>query len=172
MSWIWEKSATWRWLVAVTKRSPAAMAAFTIGMCVVPYYAGQAVMSGTSMVTKQGTSLEQQLRARQTLEHKVRSIIAPDVQCADDVTQGLELGTLLTQVQLSAHVCSFIVNVEPALQVLAKANRERLRVLLGEAEKGGLRDNERYAAALRCVIFSKLQETLYSGHDMLDGLLP
>ncbi|CAK0787335.1 hypothetical protein CVIRNUC_010553 [Coccomyxa viridis] len=103
MSWIWEKSATWRWLVAVTKRSPAAMTAFTIGMCVVPYYAGQAVMSGTSMVTEQGTSLEQQLRARQTLEHKV----------------------------------------------LAKANRERLRVLLGEAEKGGLRDNERYAAALR-----------------------
>ena len=77
MSWIWEKSATWRWLVAVTKRSPAAMAAFTIGMCVVPYYGGKVVMSGTSMVTEQGTSLEQQLRARQTLEHKVRSIIAP-----------------------------------------------------------------------------------------------
>ena len=54
---------------------------------------------------------------------------------------------------------------------LAKANRERLRVLLGEAEKGGLRDNERYAAALRCVISSKLQESSYSGRDMLDGLL-
>ena len=157
--------------MAVTKRSPAAMTAFTIGMCVVPYYAGQAVMSGTSMVTEQGTSLEQQLRARQTLEHKVRSIIAPDVQCADDVTQGLGLRTLLTQVQLSDHACPVIAYVEPASQVLAKANRERLRVLLGEAEKGGLRDNERYAAALRCVISSKLQESSYSGRDMLDGLL-
>ena len=97
MSWIWEKSATWRWLVAVTKRSPAAMAAFTIGMCVVPYYAGKAVMSGTSMVTEQGTSLEQQLRARQTLEHKVRCTsalcVSPDEQCAEIVTQGLKPGT-------------------------------------------------------------------------------
>ena len=47
------------------------MAAFTIGMCVVPYYAGKVVMAGTNMRAEQGTSLEQQLRARQTLEHKV-----------------------------------------------------------------------------------------------------
>ena len=78
MSWIWEKSATWRWLVATTKRSPAAMAAFTIGMCVVPYYGGKLVMAGTNMATEQGTSLEQQLRARQTLEHKV-TLSLPDV---------------------------------------------------------------------------------------------
>ena len=71
MSWIWEKSSTWRWLVATTKRSPGAMAVFTIGMCVVPYYAGKVVMAGTNMRAEQGTSLEQQLRARQTLEHKV-----------------------------------------------------------------------------------------------------
>ena len=36
------------------------------------------------------------------------------------------------------------------VQVLARANRERLRVLLSEAEKGSLGDNDRYAAALRC----------------------
>ena len=87
------------------------------------------------------------------------------------MTLGLELRTLLTQVQLSDHACPDIIYVEPASQVLAKANRERLRVLLGEAEKGGLRDNERYAAALRCVIFSNWQESSYSGRDMLDGLL-
>ena len=51
------------------------MVAFTIGMCVVPYYAGNLVMAGTSMSTEQGTSLEQQLRARQTLEHKVRLVL-------------------------------------------------------------------------------------------------
>ena len=58
--------------MATTKRSPAAMAAFTIGMCVVPYYAGKVVMAGTNMRAEEGTSLEQQLRARQTLEHKAR----------------------------------------------------------------------------------------------------
>ncbi|CAL5222336.1 g4685 [Coccomyxa viridis] len=79
------------------------MAAFTVGMCVVPYYAGKVVMAGTNMRAEEGTSLEQKLRARQTLEHKV----------------------------------------------LARANRERLRVLLSEAEQGRLGNNERYAAALR-----------------------
>lgn len=47
------------------------MAAFTVGMCVVPYYAGKVVMAGTNMRAEEGTSLEQKLRARQTLEHKV-----------------------------------------------------------------------------------------------------
>ena len=75
MSWLWEKSATWRWLVATTKRSPAAMAAFTITMCVVPYYTGKMVMAGTDTQIQQGTSLEQQLRARETLEHKVCQLL-------------------------------------------------------------------------------------------------
>ena len=50
------------------------MAAFTVGMCVVPYYAGKVVMAGTNMSTEEGSSLEQQLRARQTLEHKVSGL--------------------------------------------------------------------------------------------------
>ena len=53
------------------------MAAFTIGMCVVPYYAGKVVMAGTNMRAEEGTSLEQQLRARQTLEHKVGPNFCP-----------------------------------------------------------------------------------------------
>ena len=161
MSWIWEKSATWRLLVAITKRSPAAMAAFTIGMCVVPYYAGKAVMSGTSMVTEQGTSLEQQLRARQTLEHKVRLItalwVSPDVQRNGVMTQGMKVGRFPFHIHLTLHTYPVVMSVEPALQVLAKANRERLRVLLSEAEKGGLNDNERYAAALRCATTPGMQ---------------
>ena len=44
------------------------------------------------------------------------------------------------------------------VQVLARANRERLRVLLSEAEEGKLNDNERYAAALRYLCF--LQEKI------------
>ena len=47
------------------------------------------------------------------------------------------------------------------VQVLARANRERLRVLLSEAEQGRLGDNERYAAALRCACcFSQQQMAL------------
>ncbi|KAK9909489.1 hypothetical protein WJX75_003089 [Coccomyxa subellipsoidea] len=100
MSWIWEKSATWRKLVAVTKHSPAAMATFTVAMFVVPYALGKVVMSGTNPEKESG--LERQLRSRATLEHKM----------------------------------------------LAKANRERLAVLLSETEKGDA-GSTRYAAALR-----------------------
>lgn len=69
MSWIWEHSATWRKLVAITKYSPAAMATFTVAMFVVPYAVGQVVMSGTN--PQKETDLERQLRSRATLEHKV-----------------------------------------------------------------------------------------------------
>ena len=44
------------------------------------------------------------------------------------------------------------------VQVLARANRERLRVLLSEAEEGKLGDNERYAAALRYLCLLKKSE--------------
>lgn len=70
MSWIWEKSATWRKLVAITKYSPAAMVAFTVAMVVVPYGLGKVVMTGTN--PQKETDLERQLRSRATLEHKVR----------------------------------------------------------------------------------------------------
>ena len=69
MSWIWEHSATWRKLVAITKHSPVAMATFTVAMVVVPYAVGQVVMSGTN--PQKETDLERQLRSRATLEHKV-----------------------------------------------------------------------------------------------------
>lgn len=69
MSWIWEKSATWRKLVAVTKHSPAAMATFTVAMFVVPYALGKVIMSGTN--PEKESDLERQLRSRATLEHKV-----------------------------------------------------------------------------------------------------
>ncbi len=72
MSWIWEKSATWRKLVAVTKQSPAAMATFTVAMFVVPYALGKVVMSGTNPQAE--SDLERQLRSRATLEHKVPQI--------------------------------------------------------------------------------------------------
>jgi len=79
MSWIWEKSATWRKLVAITKHSPAAMVAFTVAMVVVPYGLGKVVMTGTN--PQKETDLERQLRSRATLEHKVRLQLQHDASC-------------------------------------------------------------------------------------------
>ncbi len=44
MSWLWEKSRTWRRIVATTKQSRLAMAGFTVVACAVPYYAGKLVL--------------------------------------------------------------------------------------------------------------------------------
>lgn len=111
MSWIWEKSATWRRIVAVTKQSPLAMAGFTVVACAVPYYLGSLVMQGTNSEMRGGvheqragepqTPLEEKLRKRMTADHKL----------------------------------------------MARVNKERLAVLLGEVQRkeGG---DERYAASL------------------------
>ncbi|KAK9828059.1 hypothetical protein WJX81_006544 [Elliptochloris bilobata] len=98
-SW-YERSSTWRKIVAVTKRSPAAMAAFTVACFGVPYVVGKGVMWAAN--PREDSELERMLRERATLDHKM----------------------------------------------LAKANRERLAVLLEES-RGGTGGNERYAASLR-----------------------
>ena len=48
MAWIYEKSATWRRIVAVTKQSPLAMAGFTAFCFGVPYLLGKVVMGATN----------------------------------------------------------------------------------------------------------------------------
>ena len=48
MAWVFEKSATWRKIVKVTKQSPLAMVGFTAVCCAVPYYGGQAVLGATN----------------------------------------------------------------------------------------------------------------------------
>lgn len=49
MSWIWEKSPTWRWIVRGTRGNPLAMGAFTLTtMFAIPIGLGSLVMSGTN----------------------------------------------------------------------------------------------------------------------------
>lgn len=49
MSWIWEKSPTWRWIVRGTRGNPLAMGAFTFTtMFAIPIGLGSLVMSGTN----------------------------------------------------------------------------------------------------------------------------
>ncbi len=67
-SW-YEKSATWRRIVAVTKQSPAAMAAFTVVCFGVPYVMGKGVMWVFN--PREEGALERQLRERATMDHKV-----------------------------------------------------------------------------------------------------
>ncbi|KAK9816747.1 hypothetical protein WJX72_004525 [[Myrmecia] bisecta] len=99
MAWLYEKSATWRKIVAVTRQSPLAMSIFGVSCFAVPYGMAKLAMWGTN--PENDAAKERLLRERSSLSH----------------------------------------------QVLAKANRERLAVLLGELQRkeGG---DERYAAAL------------------------
>jgi len=49
MSWIWEKSSTWRWIVRGTRGNPLAMSVFTATtMFAVPIGLGTLVMNGTN----------------------------------------------------------------------------------------------------------------------------
>jgi hypothetical protein len=49
MSWIWEKSSTWRWIVRGTRGNPLAMGVFTATtMFAVPIGLGTLVMNGTN----------------------------------------------------------------------------------------------------------------------------
>lgn len=99
MAWIFEHSATWRRIIAVTRDSPVAMAAFTAACFGGAYGLGKLAMAGTD---SREAALEAELRSRMTTDHKV----------------------------------------------LARAQKERLGVLLGEIERreGG---DDRYAASLQ-----------------------
>lgn len=69
MAWLYDKSATWRKIVAFTRQSPWYMAGFAVACFGVPYAVGQLVMGATN--PPQQTELERRLRARQTVDHQV-----------------------------------------------------------------------------------------------------
>ena len=68
MAWLFEKSATWRRIVSVTRSSPLAMAGFTATCFGAAYGLGKLTMAGTD----REAALEEKLRARMTTDHKVR----------------------------------------------------------------------------------------------------
>ena len=85
-SW-YERSSTWRRIVAVTKQSSGAMAAFTVVCFGVPYVLGKGVMWLSN--PREDSALERQLRERSTMDHKVRlwSVSAYPIQQNDHVVQ-------------------------------------------------------------------------------------
>ena len=124
MAFLYEKSATWRWIVRTTKHSPLYMATFGVAFVAVPYVAGKLVMAGTNPENIK-PEWEQQLKARQTVDYKAR-----------------------IEASYSGPACSCKrADHQPCLQLLARANKERLAQLLKETqERTG---EQRYAAALR-----------------------
>ena len=78
MAWVFEKSATWRRIVKVTKQSPLAMASFTVACCVIPYYGGQAVLGATNPEVK--PEKEREVRQQMSMHQKVIASLVPSFQ--------------------------------------------------------------------------------------------
>ena len=140
MAWVFEKSPAWRRIVAKSRESPAFYASFAAACFVVPYGLGKAVMWATNpeVARKRDVALQAELRGRQTYHHEVSQTPA----CMKD-------GLLITILHHNTSVLSCGKQaLASVLQSLAKANRARLAVLLGEM-KNGTGSEDRWEAALR-----------------------
>jgi len=73
MAWVFEKSPTWRRIVAKTRESPSFYAGFAAACFVVPYGLGKAVMWATNpeVARKRDMALQAELKGRQTYHHEV-----------------------------------------------------------------------------------------------------
>ena len=73
MAWVFEKSPTWRRIVAKTRESPSFYAGFAAACFAVPYGLGKAVMWATNpeVARKRDMALQAELRGRQTYHHEV-----------------------------------------------------------------------------------------------------
>lgn len=76
MAWVFEKSPTWRRIVARTKESPGFYATFAAACFVAPYGLGKAVMWATNPETarKRDMALQAELKGRQTYHHEVTAL--------------------------------------------------------------------------------------------------
>ena len=73
MAWLFEKSRTWRVIVAVTKQNTAAMVGFSAVCCAVPYYLGKLTMGATNPEVE--SEHEKHLRGKASL-HQKASLLA------------------------------------------------------------------------------------------------
>ncbi len=139
MAWVFEKSPTWRRIVAKTRESPAFYASFAAACFVVPYGLGKVVMWATNpeVARKRDMALQAELKGRQTYHHEVSSALAFPFW-------------LLCLASLPSHHGGLgcFSGCVYCMQSLARANRQRLAVLLGEVQSGK-HSEDRYEAALR-----------------------
>ena len=142
MAFLYASSRTWRRIVDGTARHKGLMLAFAATCVAVPYVLGDQVMAATS---------ENAARKEGELERKLRSQAGRDAQvgaacclCSLEYSRGS---------MRSLSVCVAALDGEPPphlppLQMLAKAQRERLQVMLDEIRGGGGAAEARYKAAL------------------------
>ena len=71
MAWLFEKSATWRRIVSITKQSPLAMAGFTATCFVGTYALGEVVMGATNPELQ--SQKEKPLRSQESMHNKASS---------------------------------------------------------------------------------------------------
>lgn len=141
MAWVFEKSPTWRRIVAKSRESPAFYASFAAACFVVPYGVGKAVMWATNpeVARKRDVALQAELRGRQTYHHEVSNHMHFEAHLVS------QLLVCPIHSVLCMKMCQ---NLSYTVQSLAKANRARLAVLLGEMQSGKSSE-DRYEAALR-----------------------
>ena len=70
MAWIYEKSATWRKMVKLSKQSSLYTAIFGVAFVGIPYGVGKLVMWGTNPEVI-SPERQRQLDAQRTVDHKV-----------------------------------------------------------------------------------------------------
>ena len=144
MAYLYASSRTWRRIVDGTARHKGLMLAFAATCVAVPYLLGDQVMAATS---------ESAARQEGELERKLRSQAGRDAQvgCGRGVegrggTLGVSCAALGGAPPL--HTTPTHCPPTPLLQMLAKAQRERLQVMLDEIRGGGGAAEARYKAAL------------------------
>lgn len=71
MAWLYEKSATWRWIIRTSKQSPMWTAVFGVAFVGVPYVAGRLTLAGTNPEVI-NPEWEQKLKAKQSVDYQVR----------------------------------------------------------------------------------------------------
>lgn len=78
MAWVFEKSPTWRRIVAKTRESPGFYAGFAAACFVVPYGLGKIVMWATNpeVARERDRALQEQLKIKQTFHHEVDALLS------------------------------------------------------------------------------------------------
>lgn len=156
MSWLYRNSAAWRGVVHFTRQGALNMALFSLAITAVAWYGGTAIME---RYVPQGVAWWC------CCECFVCKLTPTHQPWATEQTQQLYQnicsgGSLLSTRFVIEHVVVMYSHHESTLhvknmsfahttQMLARANKERLAVLLDEVKGRSDNSQERYAAALR-----------------------
>ncbi|KAL0867359.1 hypothetical protein Bca101_046477 [Brassica carinata] len=134
MSFLYEKSDTWRWLVRKTRDSRSFFFTFATVCGVIPGIIGYGVMQATNSTNPE-------------LEARLRQSARPETVSADVGASSFIWGFMIAVNSSSIDACRKASFIELE-QMMGKVNQERLAEYLGEL-KQKQDTNDRYVAALR-----------------------